>query len=147
MAKSKAPRKKYVPRYQKGAIPLTIRFNDDTERALMIFPHQDFADYKNGKGTECGWHTIVQRLNVGQIMADRHFSEEARLDCREALDYMAAAHAKQIQTGEWALCGGEFVIGQALNMIDEMQKMCTRRELSSIIMYVNKVAGVKYANK
>lgn len=143
MASNKKPRKKYVPKYEKGALPLTIRHDHDSERALMLFPHQAVDAFINGTVQEADWHTIVARLNVGQVLAHRHFNEEARAACREALDAMVKVRDRFLKLEKWGMTGDEYrLVSYMLTLTDEMQEKVTRRQLAAAINRVFAVAGV-----
>ena len=143
MPANKKPRKPHNQTYQKGSLPLTIRFDRQAERDLQIFPQAALTKYTAGQAVESDWHCLVQRLNCGQVMAHWYFNESIRATCREALDAMVSVRARYIKRKTWGMTGDELrIVGFALTLTDDMQKKSTRRELSRVVNHVFAKAGV-----
>ena len=150
MGSTKKPRKAYSPEKRAaGFTPMTIRNNEETERALIHIPHVELCKYEMNMPTRESWHTIVARLNVGQILAYRHFKErEVEALCREALDCMVAVNERREKTGVDSITKAEAgVVGFALSFVDEMQRKTTRREFASAIERVYDVAAIRPTQK
>ena len=111
---------------------------------MQLIPHLEFAKLKAMEADESTWHTLAARLNVGQLLAHRHFNEAEKIICRNALDAMVSIRDRHSKVGKWGGTGDELRdIGKALNLTDEMQKASTRRELRDTISHVYEVAGIK----
>lgn len=143
MPANKKPRKPHNKTYQKGSLPLTIRFDEKAERDLQILPQASLTKYTAGEAEETDWHCLVQRLNCGQVMAHWYYNEGIRATCREALDAMVAVRERYIKRKTWGMTGDELrIVGFALTLTDDMQKTSTRRELSKVVNHVFAKAGV-----
>lgn len=150
MASTKKTRKPYNPnKWAAGATPMTIRNNEETELAMIYIPHVELTKYEINQPTQESWHTIVARLNVGQILAFRHFKEpEVAALCREALDCMVAVNQRKEQIGLDSMKKEEVsVVGFALSFVDRMQRETTRREFASALERVYDVAAIKPTQK
>jgi hypothetical protein len=140
MAANKKPRKAYKPK--PAVLPMPIRFNAADERELQLIPHIEFAKLKAMTADEPTWHTLVYRLNAGLLLADKHFDADARAVCGFALDSMVSIKERFAKVGKWGANGDELrAIGDALNLVDEMQKASTRRELRDTMKHVIEIAG------
>lgn len=142
MASNRKPRKKYRPDPLRGKLPINIRFGADAEIKLQLIPHQFLEQLRTGGFEEHMWHAMAARMNLGNTLAYTYFH-----DAREAMD--AACRAlKSVwerfeRTGKWGATGEEFgQLGDGLNLTDDMQKQCTRRELDSAMEHVYRVAAV-----
>lgn len=132
MAKNKKPAKKYRPKHPPGQVvlPKTIRFGLREENMLMMVPHQELERLRDGTADESTWHTITMRLDWGCFLSIDHFQNiEVNDSIKAALDSMVSIKDRYKRTNKWGVSGDEFFkIGEALNLIDEMQKQTTRRE-------------------
>lgn len=132
MAKNKKPAKKYRPKHPQGQVvlPKTIRFGQREENLLMLVPHQELERFREGDADEHTWHTITMRLDWGCFLSIDHFDNiEINDQIRDALDAMVAIKDRHKRLGKWGTSGEEFFkIGEALNLVDEMQRKTTRRE-------------------
>lgn len=143
MAGNKKPRKAHAGRARWKGLPISIRFDSACERDLQLYPHAELSKLRDGVATAEAWHTIVARLNVGQVTAHRHFTNEAQKACRTALDSMVCVRERHARVGKWGISGDEFAtVGAALNLTDDMQLNSTRRELAGVMNHVNEVAAV-----
>ena len=128
MAKNKKPAKKYKPR--PAILPKVFRFGRHEENMLMLVPHTELDKLRDGSADEGTWHTITMRLDWGCFMSIDHFQNiEVNDTIKAALDSMVSIKDRYKRTSKWGVSGDEFFkIGEALNLIDEMQKQTTRRE-------------------
>lgn len=141
MAKNKKPTKKYR-KPQARVLPINIRFGGDTETKLQLIPHQNLAALRTGEFEEHMWHAMAARMNLGNTLAYTYFE-----DAKEAMDAACKALRsvwdRHTRTGKWGASGEEFgQLGDGLNLTDEMQLNCTRRELDSAMEHVYRVAAV-----
>ena len=121
--------KKYKPK--PATLPLTIRFDEDSERTLQLLPHQELEQLREGKGEEKNWHTITCRLNIGLTLAYNIFTD-CKQELDDALQCMREIYARNERIGKWILTGDELrIVGQGLFLTDEMQLKSTRRELNT----------------
>lgn len=129
MAKNARPKKKYKPK-PVLALPKTIRHNAQADLALQLIPHSELEKFKTGDADEGTWHTVCFRLNWGYVMAGDHFdSVEAVILMEASLAAVRLIKERHQKTGKWGTTGKEFnVIGQALNLTDDMQMETTRRQ-------------------
>ena len=132
MPGNKRPKKKYKAKHPPGQVvlPKTIRFGQREENLLMLVPHQELERFREGLADESTWHTITMRLDWGCFLSIDHFQNiEVNDKIRDALDAMVAIKERHQRLGKWGTTGDEFFkIGEALNLVDEMQKNTTRRE-------------------
>ncbi|SCU94467.1 conserved exported hypothetical protein [Cupriavidus necator] len=113
-------------------LPVMFRFSSNAEVDLQLIPHVELSKILDGTATEAAWHTLAFRINVGQVVATLYFAENQEL--RDAMDAAVIAVAdvgKRFHLrGRLGVTGDEFrAIGQALNLTDDMQRACTRRQL------------------
>ncbi|WP_454711124.1 hypothetical protein [Cupriavidus nantongensis] len=121
-------------------LPVMFRFSRNAEVDLQLVPHVELSKILDGTATEAAWHTLAFRINVGQAVASLFFKEHQEL--RDAMDAAveAVAHVGKRfqQRGRLGMTGDEFrAIGHALNLTDEMQRACTRRQLLAATLQVN----------
>lgn len=132
MPASKHRKSRRARRPRENRLPVCYRFSGKTETALQLVPHVELSKILDGTATEAAWYTLGFRINVGQLAAALYFSENAEL--RDAMDAAVTAITdvgKRFRArGRLGVTGDEFrAIGRALNLTDEIQRMCTRREL------------------
>lgn len=127
MAKNKRPRKPYVPRFL--GTPVTIGVADDHKYNMKLIPHQMLDKLRTGNGDEVCWNTIACRLNMGYVMgSQQEFSEDPLATITLALDAMRELQARFDESGRYVVKGDELrAVGEALNLIDDMQDATTRR--------------------
>lgn len=133
MPSNKKPRKKST--IKPRAIPITIRHNEEAERALQLAPHAELLKLREGIGDEEGWHTLVARLNVGVIAAwQNNLPNE---DIKRGLDALLKIHARFDKLGKWGVSGNDLAeIGEALVQTDNLQLSLTRKQFALAIRYV-----------
>jgi hypothetical protein len=135
MPSNKKPRKpkKFVPK----TLPLTIRHNAESERALQLAPHSELMKLREGYGDIESWHTIVARLNIGLVAANAAGKEDQAKDIRIGLDAMLKVQARFDKSGKWGLSGSDLrEIGDALVLTDNLQLSLTRKQFAQAIDYV-----------
>lgn len=129
MGRNAKPKKKYKPKRVFG-LPKVFRHDQSADLSLQLIPHQELEKFKTGDADEFTWNTVCFRLNWGYVMSGDHFdSEEARALMESSLAAIKAVNDRHQRTGRWGTTGEEFnIIGQALNLTDEMQMATTRRQ-------------------
>lgn len=143
MAANKKPKKKYKPPVYRPALPINMRFDGATELKLQLIPHQYLENLRKGELKEPDWHALASRMNLGNTLAYTYFD-----DAKEAMD-LACRALRSVwlrfeRTGKWGGSGEELgQIGDGLNLTDQMQLNCTRRELDYAMEHVYRVAAVK----
>ncbi len=122
-------RSKYRPK-PVPALPKIFRHNKESDIALQLVPHQELEKFKTGEADEITWNTVCFRLNWGYVMSGDHFdSVEARELMKQSLKAIRSVKDRHDRTGKWGTTGEEFnIIGQALNLTDDMQMNTTRRQ-------------------
>ncbi len=129
MPNTKRPKKKYKPK-SIGSLPKIFRHSKESDIALQLVPHQELEKFKSGEADEYTWNTVCFRLNWGYVMSGDHFdSDEARELMQASLAAIKSVKDRNERTGRWGTTGEEFnIIGQALNLTDEMQMNTTRKQ-------------------
>lgn len=122
-------RSKYRPK-PVPALPKIFRHNKESDIALQLVPHQELEKFKTGEADEITWNTVCFRLNWGYVMSGDHFdSVEARELMEQSLKAIRSVKDRHERTSKWGTTGEEFnIIGQALNLTDDMQMNTTRRQ-------------------
>lgn len=141
MAGNKKTRKPMKPR--KALLrPMTIGIDEAGKQAMKLIPHAEFEKMRIGISTEESWHTIAGRLNLGYIMATTHeWDLSVTADMKYALDSIVAVMERFKRSGKFGLSGDEMkCIGEALNMIDDMESFLTRKELYACHLQLMKAA-------
>ncbi|SDO94671.1 hypothetical protein SAMN04488595_103176 [Ralstonia sp. 25mfcol4.1] len=136
-SKHRKNRRAHQPRVAR--LPSCYRFSNKAEVDLQLIPHVELSKILDGTATENAWFTLGFRVNVGQLAAALYFAENREL--REAMDAaveaIAAVGKRYRARGRLGVTGDEYrVIGRALNLTDEIQRMCTRRELLEVSLAV-----------
>ena len=121
-------RSKYRPK--PAVLPKMFRHSKEADINLQLVPHQELEKFKTGEADECTWNTVCFRLNWGYVMSGDHFdSVEARELMEQSLKAIRSVKTRHEKTGRWGTTGEEFnIIGQALNLTDEMQMNTTRKQ-------------------
>ena len=129
MAKNARPKKKYKQKRVFG-LPKVFRHDSSADMSLQLIPHAELEKFKTGDADEFTWNTVCFRLNWGYVMSGDHFdSEDARALMESSLAAIRSVNERHQRTGRWGTTGEEFnIIGQALNLTDEMQMATTRRQ-------------------
>lgn len=112
-------------------LPILFRFSRDDDINLQIRSHAALQHVSTGNADEKDWDTISARVNVGQVLSRQAFPD--RTDVHELMDQAVLAVVslgkRYRAVGRMVLTGQELtVIGDALLLIDEMQKETTRRQ-------------------
>lgn len=121
-------RSKYRPK--PAVLPKMFRHSKEADINLQLVPHQELEKFKTGEADEYTWNTVCFRLNWGYVMSGDHFdSVEARELMEQSLKAIRSVKTRHEKTGRWGTTGEEFnIIGQALNLTDEMQMNTTRKQ-------------------
>jgi len=129
VATNKKPSKKYKPK-PVLVLPKVFRQTIDADNLLKMIPHQELARLRDGTADEGTWHTLVCRLDWGSFMSTDHFDNiDVNDSIQAALVSMRSIKARFYRLNKWGVNAEEFAsIGDALNLVDDMQSQTTRRE-------------------
>ena len=116
----------------------------------MLVPLQCADRLLAGTADESDWHTTIMRLNWALVLNKANFTEGEQV-IELAQDSMRAIKARGLQYGSWSASTPEFnAIHEALVICNQMQTMCTRRELRDALQavydqneYLNKTQAIK----
>ena len=141
-------RSKYRPK-PVLALPKIFRHSKEAEVDLQFIPHMELQKFKTGDADEYTWNTVCFRLNWGYVMSGDHFdSVEARELMEQSLAAIKSVKARHERTNKWGTSGEEFnVIGQALNLTDEMQLNTTRRQQDESLNTLLRLNELKMGGK
>jgi len=130
-------------------LPKIFRHNKQAEVDLQFVPHMELEKFKTGDADEYTWNTVCFRLNWGYVMSGDHFdSVEARELMEQSLAAIKSVKARHERTSKWGTTGEEFnVIGQALNLTDEMQLNTTRRQQEDSLNTLLRLNELKIGGK
>lgn len=144
MAKNKKPKKTYRPR-NVPTLPPLFRFDTDTEIKLQLIPHQMLESMRNGTAVEDDWHSMAARLNLGTTLAfDEFEGQEIRDAMNAAMDALKSVWDRYKRLGKLGTTGEEWqALSLGLNLTDDMQKSCTRLELTRAMGKVFRQAAVR----
>lgn len=135
--------KKRNKAYQGRALPVIIRHSAEHDLHMKLRPHVGLEQLIQGRGDAYAWNEIACRLNIGQMLANTHFTEEVRLEIRKGMDAIAEVMHRFNRVQKWGVGAEEAsAIGEALNLTDDMQALCTSRELGAAITHVFKHAAI-----
>lgn len=140
MPASKHRKSRRAHRPRENCLPVMFRFSRNAEIDLQLIPHVELDKILDGTATEAAWHTLAFRINVGQVVATLYFADnQALLDAMDAAVLAVVAVGKRYrERGRLGVTGDEFrAIGDGLNLTDEMQRNCTRRQLLVATLQVN----------
>lgn len=117
-------RSKAKPKRGSGHIqlPINIRFAANHETQLMHVPMLSAEKMRDGTADESDWHALAHRLNWGLLLNKANFNEGVD-PIDEALDILLDIKDRSPTQTEFSK------IMDALGVCNDMQKMCTRREL------------------
>ena len=144
MPKSSKPKKKYKPKVMRD-LPINIRFSKDTELKLSLIPHECLRNFKEGRQTESDWHVLASRVNLGSTLVRNHFpdNEDAVNVANLALEALLSSWDRYRRLGKVGMTGEEYNrIADAINLTDDMQAMCSRRELDEAMNQVFRDAAI-----
>lgn len=148
----RALKKAKPPRPGAGHIqlPINMRFSAVDETKLMLEPIKCAERLRDGTAEEGDWHAVILRLNWARILNKDNF-EQGEEVIAKAQDAMRAIKARGLQYGSWSASTPEFnAVHDALVICNQMQTMCTRRELRDALQavydqneYLNKTQAIK----
>lgn len=123
-------------------LPINMRFSRDVETKLQLIPHDCLANFKAGRQTEPDWHTLAARCNLGSTLARNHFSEATEV-MNAGVEALGSAWQRFRRLGRMGMTGDEYnAVAAALALTDDMQKLCTRRELDAAMTTVFQQAAI-----
>ncbi|TDS82583.1 hypothetical protein [Comamonas sp. JUb58] len=127
----RAARRAKPPRRGTGHIqmPVNMRFSAEEETWMMLAPTQGANTFLDGTADRDIWNSVMGRINFALILNDNHFNEGWN-DLHAGRLVMREVREVGIDTGSWSMTNEQHgVVMTALNLANQMQKMCTRREL------------------
>lgn len=140
----KTRKNKSRPARETKLLPSIFRFSKSQEIELQLIPHQELDKIRSGDGNEESWNTIAVRVNVGAMMANLYFNQEAQDAMQLAVNSISALAERMKTTGRLVMTGDEFrYISTALNLTDDMQVNTTKREQAEAMRKVYDVATVE----
>ena len=119
------------PRRGAGYIqmPVNMRFSAEEETWMMLAPTQGANTFLDGTADRDIWNSVMGRINFALILNDNHFNE-GWSDLHAGRLVMREVREIGIATGSWSMTNEQHgVVMTALTLANQMQKMCTRREL------------------
>lgn len=126
------------PRQGAGHIqlPINIRFSAQDETRLMQTPIESAERLLAGTADESDWHTVMERLNWARVLNKANFDQGEQM-VEEGQNAMRAIKARGLHYESWTASTPEFnTISVALVLCNQMQTMCTRRELRDSLQAV-----------
>ncbi|WP_182342692.1 hypothetical protein [Comamonas koreensis] len=127
----RAARRAKPPRRGAGHIqmPVNMRFSAEEETWMMLAPTQGANTFLDGTADRDIWNSVMGRINFALILNDNHFNE-GWSDLHAGRLVMREVREIGIATGSWSMTNEQHgVVMTALTLANQMQKMCTRREL------------------
>ena len=110
-------------------IPITLRFSPADETKLMLEPIKCAERLRDGTAEEGDWHAVALRLNWARLLNKANF-EDGESHFSEAQAAIRAVKDRFDQYGTWSTSTPEWeAVERALTRCNQMQRMCTRREL------------------
>lgn len=129
------------PARETGALPSLFRFSRNAELSLQLIPHSELEKLRDGTATEESWHTMAGRVNVGAVMAQLFFNQEAQDAMTVAVHALASIGKRYQSMGRMGMTGDEYVaICDGLNLTDEMQGQTTTKEHRRALLAVYAMA-------
>lgn len=116
---------------------------------LQMVPQQELERLRTGDANEYTVNTLKFRLNWGYVMAGEVFDNaEVRATLESSLKAIKSVSDRADRLGKYGATGEEFfLIGEALNLTDQMQKAATRREQNECMEIVCKINDLKQKGK
>lgn len=132
MPTSKKPRKKYTGKYRliPGATPVVFGTKAGDDSILKLTPHVELDRFRDGTADGAAYNTLAERVGWGYVMAGEVFDNpDAREVTVKGLNAIRSIFDRKQRTGKYGITQEEYtLIGDALNMTDELQSNSTRRE-------------------
>lgn len=129
-------------------LPVVFRFSAKAELDLQTIPHVELDAIMRGAGTEYSLGAVNFRINCGYVLAGETFEDpQLRVEMEKGLAAIRAVIDRWRDSGKIGCTGEQFrAIGEALVLCDDMQVMCTRRELLNACEIVDRVVEWKLSN-
>ena len=141
MATNKKPRKKYRPQPVSANRIKAFRFNAEGDLWLKMHPHAALEAMRDGSANAQHMDTLVLRIMWGARMAKDHLvdADDARAILARGVSAVTSVADRYARLQKFGSTGEEFGhLGDALNVIDDMQNVLTRREMESSLQAVLK---------
>lgn len=140
MAGTKKPRKAHRPREIRNDIPALLFESDqplpDHQRAsILIAAHASVSALARGSATSDDWHTIVNAMNISQILCEGAGNKEV------GLNVIHAAQNAMIEVGERCKHIGRLgvsgdglrTINEAMALYEQLLEAVTKRQFTTAI--------------
>ena len=124
-------RKPGRPAREIGKLPVTLRQRFDSDTHLKLVPLEHLDKILRGDGDNEAFCTLAYRLLVGEGLARAHFDHqpEAMTTMNDAKRALHAVGTRYHKTGRVGFTGDEYrALSPAINLIDDMQNLTTRRQ-------------------
>lgn len=125
--------------------PLTIRQSGEDARLLKLRPFTYLEELRDNRGTSVGWTTLRYRIQVGLMLAERHFKDGPMEVITDAIKTVEDVLERFKLNGLWRAREMEIeTIKDALVLTDHMQDHSTRREHLHIFIAVDAFMAQHY---
>lgn len=151
MAKTKKPRKKYIPRpvathgglvaiamcHARGENASTLKHDQLTDIGVAYW--LSFENLRSGAATEEAWSCVACALNVGLMLAEKDIGAEYEQDLVLALDGLFRAQIRSKKSGNWRLDGDALRdVERALQVHDQQMQIAKRWEVTEAMNVIYK---------
>lgn len=130
--------KKAKPQKGRGHIelPVNFRFAAAHETQLIQIPFECSERFKSGTADDSDWNTLMFRINWARKIDEAQFGQGADA-IEKAQSAMIDVQKRGLEHGTWSTSTPEHAaICVALDLANQMQKLCTRRELAESLKQV-----------
>ena len=107
MARSSKPRKAYRQKFERGQLPISIRFSGNDGLYLHIAPREALENMRTGRGCEDDWSTLAARLNWGAV-ASKRFDGDGDAVMQASLEALLSIKERADRLGAWGMNGDEY---------------------------------------
>lgn len=119
------------------------------QRALIEYGWKGVRLLESGKGDKTSWFDTTARLRFGLEMSNRYYETVTSLGMKlgydSAVDVMLRAQSKSFEV--WTITSGELDnIKAALEAIDTMQRVHTRRDMAPVLRQAVIHTAAKFGN-
>lgn len=147
MPKSRPPRKKQAGRKFNPAthaiVPSLFATSPSRSTWIKLAPHTRLDSIAEGIGTKFDLEVLKGRINVGYVLVTQLFSElEAAAVMLTGLDVIRAIEARDEKYPRFVDLEECQLLGDALNLADEVQDATTRKEQATALQLVHKTCNI-----
>ena len=139
MSKTKKPRKTYRPKAQ-PSLPIVFAVPDGAMTELSLMPHVCIEAIVAGSANESNIYTLANVCNMAALLAERKRMASLPVAIAGQESIIRVIHRFDT-TGKIGFSGSDYqAIKAAVTLNDELQWLCTRRELWDVILILQKSA-------